>query len=823
MPPTLVAPAGVLDNLAHDNQVDRSRLILAIGSLIKTTPAPLVVAIYGQSGSGRSALLRQLQAYLEPLPAAFVPPLDQKAEAVSSTAASPAAPPVEFVTVPFNLWEHRHDVNPIVALLETARDRVEAQLRAQGWLGHAGLKAWKNRLNKLLKAVLLAMADEPLSSGDSVAGLNVSLDRSTASSFANQVDQVIEARFAVQSQQTKLHRIFDSIIHELVTAQLLTPADQTSEAQGNWPWQRDAAAEVESQAELLVNDPWEPTARLSTLVFLIDDLDRCDESFVANFLERVRTSLNQPQCAFVVTVGETVARTQAGASENGDLPAGLAALEQLTPYSFYLPLMSVQEYTQLVDEAVARVNLRPIVRAAVASGQPTQFMDALATGLIGDELTAATGPAEVSHQTGAGLYRESGANPISPLSPNPLSGAEPISHGLVVDVLFEQNATVGQVFRLINTVAVNDFLMADEFELAVDESSYDPRVMIVISLIQVLYPEEWRQLRRAGSHQRRLLHSLFYQDEPTDFLKAAVWLRYHASQIARDEAMTEVALARYLERTGVSATALSGTSPASPATPAAPSFWAPADTGFQHEWFVSTGGVFDAASMDQVCRAIAAGDQAPGSVVQLGPYRWIVLSHDSRQTSAILITESVIGFSQYHWELANVNWPASSLCRLLNSAEFADLLGPELWSRLLPLRQNDDGPFVILNSAADDMLDGQRVSLLSMGEYLNQRAVLPDAGRGWVAQGAAEWFLRGRAARNLGSLAAQRPRLAPPRAQQTWAGDQPASWWLRPPSWQLCQVPVVGLDGSPSLNDTVITSSLVGIRPAIRLNLRPLG
>lgn len=479
----------LVDNPTPDDRLGRSRLVHAVGSIIRWGRPPLTVAVYGEWGSGKSSFMRRVQAYLDP---AVREQLPEKVRIRLESL------PVEtgdgFVTVYFNLWEHQNDVNPIIAMLEAARDELGRRL-SKDWRDRA-LRLWRDHLSGLLKGALVAMADTTIGLGlqatraasaglvgeiGLAGGVNLSGSASVAT-IQEKVNQAKEARFEVQEQQTRLRQTFDAIIAELVEAQdrarqhSSAPDDLLVQKYGyqiqrravSMPrWHTKSGSEESptdstGPCDRSTDDSWirdirtAPSSCRRKIVFFIDDLDRCPPGLAVDLLEKIRLFLGQQQCVFVIGADEGVIRRAISeerkhliAGEHGGLEdAGSLYLEKMIQYAIYLPPVSRRGYDTFTEYVLDEVKVRPEVRAAVCSAGGT---------------------------------------------------------GLLAEVLEERNATLRQTIRVVNALNVNDFLAKGEIG-----DAYDPRVTAVLTLIQVLYPLHYQMLREASGTMRGFLLLLLF-------------------------------------------------------------------------------------------------------------------------------------------------------------------------------------------------------------------------------------------------------------------------------------------------------------------------
>ena len=431
------------DNPTAADHLDRSDLVHAVSSLIATVQPPLTIAVYGEWGSGKSSFMDRVQACLDPvvqrrlpddvrrnLPEEWRRDLPEKAQG-SVTGAAPPEHGAGFVTVKFNLWEHQYDVNPVVAMLQAARQELSDRLKAKGW--KEGWKdkvrgAWDDRVGDLTKGALMAMADAPQQIVQLVGGVNVAGLVPSGGTVVDKIQEAKQVRFAVQDEQTKLKRTFERVIKDSLRAHA-APEPPTHGRNHQPPWLSPEA-------------PVDPRDRI---IFFIDDLDRCPGLLAVDLLEKIRLFLNQEHCVFVLGADERVvknvvnkhrAELVAGtARAESDPEAGGLYLEKMIQYAFYLPPVSSQGYESFVTHVMGQTGLRQPVKDAVGAANETP-----------------------SARTRGDASVESAADPARP-SPGP--ECPPLGHGLLVDVLEEVNATLRQTIRTVNALTVNDFLVKD--------------------------------------------------------------------------------------------------------------------------------------------------------------------------------------------------------------------------------------------------------------------------------------------------------------------------------------------------------------------------
>src|SRR5690348_1591338 len=96
------------DEPTEVDELGRSRYVDALASVAASGETPLVVALYGQWGSGKTSMMRQLRRRLEPA-------YDKPWRA--------AAAPIR--TVWFDPWMHQFDEAPALGLLHATADQLD--------------------------------------------------------------------------------------------------------------------------------------------------------------------------------------------------------------------------------------------------------------------------------------------------------------------------------------------------------------------------------------------------------------------------------------------------------------------------------------------------------------------------------------------------------------------------------------------------------------------------------------------------------------------------------------------------------------------------
>ncbi len=289
------------DQPTLEDDFDRAALVDRIYQIV-TQEQPLgTIGIYGGWGSGKSSIMRQVRHRLE---AGWC---DQVGQAQPGYFQAP--PPHAWAgrrerhfrgTVWFSAWEHQHDVDPAVGMLQEAR-RMLRPSRLNRWR----MKKWF--------AIL----------------------RNAVSTAGDTLERMAPRLAAVGAPLTALHRSIEQVNRDLFDVQ----EDQVRK--------KEAFTEI---VRLL--------ARRNTrhrVIFFVDDLDRCDDTVAQRLLDDIKTYLDQEQCVFVIGVNS--ARLRAGHNQAVRDEDRLAKIIQ---YPFYVPMLEKDQYRRYVERSLRQKFLAPV-------------------------------------------------------------------------------------------------------------------------------------------------------------------------------------------------------------------------------------------------------------------------------------------------------------------------------------------------------------------------------------------------------------------------------------------------------------------------------
>ncbi|MDR0849107.1 MAG: KAP family NTPase [Propionibacteriaceae bacterium] len=239
-----MASDGELESLGLD-ALGRASIAKRLASLILHQDPPFTLGIDGEWGSGKSTLMNFVDDQLWYETTGVNP--ESRAPASRRLGWAGGRPGRRMVLVRLNLWEHQHDENPVVALLQAARDTLPPAYRA-------GVSA---EIEGILAACASAVA---LGVGDILVGTSLP----TAVGIRDKLGSAIAGRdgpFSTQETQATLVSMF-----------------------------QDA---VETVLEVHAAD---------RIVFVVDDLDRCMPDVALDLLEKVHLFFRQVRCIFVLGV-----------------------------------------------------------------------------------------------------------------------------------------------------------------------------------------------------------------------------------------------------------------------------------------------------------------------------------------------------------------------------------------------------------------------------------------------------------------------------------------------------------------------------------------
>ncbi|MCB8746417.1 KAP family NTPase [Rhodoferax sp. U2-2l] len=261
------------DNPFLNDALDRKPLVEFLAGLIARLEGPFVLALDSPWGTGKTTIVKMLQAKLM---------ADQ------------------FQCVYFNAWKVDYVTDPLVALVSGLDD---IHLNDDG--AESEFRCHLNTVKKIASAV----AKRAVVAGVKVATLGV-LD---------------------------IEEDFEKVV-----------ADATSEVAGNLvdDFQKEKRAlekfreEVEKAVELL-----KAAGQKETLVFFIDELDRCRPTFAIEMLERIKHLFDAPHIVFVLSVDKSQleASTAAVYGEKINAPEYLRRFIDL---EYGIPMVETKRFTQ---------------------------------------------------------------------------------------------------------------------------------------------------------------------------------------------------------------------------------------------------------------------------------------------------------------------------------------------------------------------------------------------------------------------------------------------------------------------------------------------
>ena len=103
------------DAATEDDELDRSRYVDALAEVAVGAETPLVVALYGAWGSGKTSLMLRLRRQLEP---------NHDRSRLAEASAARAR------TIWFDPWMHQFDESPAIGLLHATTDQLELTMRS---------------------------------------------------------------------------------------------------------------------------------------------------------------------------------------------------------------------------------------------------------------------------------------------------------------------------------------------------------------------------------------------------------------------------------------------------------------------------------------------------------------------------------------------------------------------------------------------------------------------------------------------------------------------------------------------------------------------
>jgi len=307
-----------------------ARLIAA-----RTTRTPLTVGVFGEWGTGKTTLLRAIQARLDETRM-----LEQEDLRISFLTPVERGDYRRCRTVWFNAWKYGHEKEILVALVEA----ILRQMRDDGFI-HELYATLAKPTGPHLRVVdaTLSIASQLLSGG------KVDIDLS---------------KFRVESQLREnlpfldeFQRVFDQLLVWYVRRKVKD---------------RLNLKEIESEEERLKLD------QEGVLAIFIDDLDRCLPARTVQVLEAIKLMIGRPGTAFVLGASERAVQ-EAIRVHYKEQEKTLAAdhqqyLEKLIQVRFELPPLRPADVQQFVEGLHRDLSLDETLRQnlpLVAVGVPT--------------------------------------------------------------------------------------------------------------------------------------------------------------------------------------------------------------------------------------------------------------------------------------------------------------------------------------------------------------------------------------------------------------------------------------------------------------------
>ncbi|PHV21849.1 hypothetical protein CSQ92_01715 [Janthinobacterium sp. BJB446] len=239
-----------------------------------------------------------------------------------------------YQTVNFNAWKADHVSDPLVAMVAALDEALPKAEDKTGKL-KAGLAKVRNITGKVARRVLVAGVKVGTAG---VLDIEDGLDEIIRDAAGDAVSDIVE----IFQNETKLNISFRSELEHAV-----------------------------SQLELAQKN--------STLVFFIDELDRCRPDFAISLLERVKHMFDVPNIAFILSVDKRQLEA-ATAAVYGERINAAEYLRKFIDLEFGLPLPHNKKF---VEMAVARSGLSALFSlhsqdgGAYQCGQFTRFLTLL--------------------------------------------------------------------------------------------------------------------------------------------------------------------------------------------------------------------------------------------------------------------------------------------------------------------------------------------------------------------------------------------------------------------------------------------------------------
>lgn len=285
------------DPFKHD-ALDREEIAGFLARLIERTGGqPLVMALDGPYGSGKTVFVRMLRAVLE-------------AKC--------------YQTIYFNAWQVDHISDPLVAMVAALDEAMPKGTAASNTL-NASLRAVRKVTGLVAKRGAVAVAK--IASAGVLDLEEIGDDiKDAMKDLAGETTGDIVEKF---QKQTQLNSCFHIELHKVI-------------------------------------DQLESAGKQPTLVFFVDELDRCRPDFAISLLERIKHMFDVPNIVFVLSVDKAQLEA-ATAAVYGERINAAEYLRKFIDFDFGLPMPSTERF---VDSTVTRAGLDELF-AARAGGYET--------------------------------------------------------------------------------------------------------------------------------------------------------------------------------------------------------------------------------------------------------------------------------------------------------------------------------------------------------------------------------------------------------------------------------------------------------------------
>jgi vacuolar-type H+-ATPase subunit H len=290
--PELEVPS---DNPFQHDALERKPLVEFLASLIGRLEGPFVLALDSPWGTGKTTIVKMLQAKLA---------MDQ------------------FQCVYFNAWKVDYVTDPLVALVSALDDIHLTDDEAES--------AFRGHL-KTAKKITSAVAKRVVVAGVKAATLGVldiedDLEKMVVDAAGEVANNLVDA-FQKEKQALEKFR-----------------------------------CEVEKAVKQL-----EASGKKETLVFFIDELDRCRPTFAIEMLERIKHLFDVPNIVFVLSVDKKQLESST-AAVYGDRIDAAEYLRRFIDLEYGIPIAQTKQFTKTL---LARFELAPVF--SQRTGQSVQY------------------------------------------------------------------------------------------------------------------------------------------------------------------------------------------------------------------------------------------------------------------------------------------------------------------------------------------------------------------------------------------------------------------------------------------------------------------